>query len=462
MFIKLKTNKTKSRLMRAASIVALIVMLPVTTIQASGCLPDPSVLFSNGSGPYPMLLTLNRGASNQVVRRSFTYGAIDNAGWHSPTNDQVYLTGEDYLGIINNWVTITLGTLPDTDTLEVGTLPITIITADLEAFNLDGGFNSCDDGKTFTLHDVTTDISALITGPSDTDAYIDAYTDLGTGISYGYVTVSDDDNGEYVKVTLNQDGINALNNAQAVGEITFGGTLENNTPPIADAGGSYLVAVGEDVSFDGSASFDPNGDTLTETWTADGGVVTGNEVIGYTYTAGSEPGIYEVTLVVSDGIDDSAPATTTVVVYDPSAGFVTGSGWIYSEQDADGVNILCKTEGDCTDIAHFSFVSRYKKEASIPTGDSQFNFQDGDLNFYSNVYEWLVAQDGGRAQYKGKGTNNGTGNYGFMLWAGDLEGGDTFRIKIWNKGDNDTVVYDNGIDQVIGGGQIKIHTKKQR
>ena len=231
-----------------------------------------------------------------------------------------------------------------------------------------------------------------------------------------------------------------------------------NYAPIADADGPYLVAVGADVTFDGSASFDPDGDSLTETWTADGGTVVDN-----LYTAGDFPGIYDVTLVVNDGTVDSAPDMTTVVVYDPTGGFVTGGGWIYSDQDMEGVNVLCVTDEDCDGRANFGFVSKYKKGASVPTGETQFHFQDGEISFHSNVYDWLVVnQYGQNAQYKGTGTVNGTGDYGFMLWAGDNgTSGDTFRIKIWNKGDNDAVVYDNGFDQEIGGGQIVIHTGKK-
>ena len=77
---------------------------------------------------------------------------------------------------------------------------------------------------------------------------------------------------------------------------------------------------------------------------------------------------------------------------------------------------------------------------------------------------------GARAQYKGSGTINGAGNYGFMLTAidGEINGGggiDRFRIKIWDKNNGDAVVYDNqmgaGIDDnpttSLAGGSIVIH-----
>lgn len=112
--------------------------------------------------------------------------------------------------------------------------------------------------------------------------------------------------------------------------------------------------------------------------------------------------------------------------------------------------------------ANFGFISKYKKGASTPDGSTQFSFQAGDLNFHSSSYEWLVVnQNDSNAQFKGEGTLNGMGTYKFMLWAGDHDAGDTFRIKIWEEvGATEVVVYDNGTDQVIGGGNIIVHSGK--
>jgi hypothetical protein len=48
--------------------------------------------------------------------------------------------------------------------------------------------------------------------------------------------------------------------------------------------------------------------------------------------------------------------------------------------------------------------------------------------------------------------------YRFMVWAGDAET-DTFRIRISSEFDGvESVVYDNGVNQPIGGGSVVIHT----
>jgi serine protease len=83
---------------------------------------------------------------------------------------------------------------------------------------------------------------------------------------------------------------------------------EPNSPPIADAGGPYSGTEDISMSFDGSSSSDLDGDTLTYMWDfGDGSTGTGVNPT-HTYTGG---GIYEVSLVVNDGKQNSIPATTT-------------------------------------------------------------------------------------------------------------------------------------------------------
>jgi hypothetical protein len=47
-----------------------------------------------------------------------------------------------------------------------------------------------------------------------------------------------------------------------------------------------------------------------------------------------------------------------------------------------------------------------------PSGQTEFNFHVADLNFHSTSYQWLVLA-GAQAKYKGSGTINGSGDYGF-------------------------------------------------
>ena len=168
----------------------------------------------------------------------------------------------------------------------------------------------------------------------------------------------------------------------------------------------------------------------------------------------SSAGVYTVVLTLSDDIVDYVDGIV-VVVYDPNGGFVTGGGWLWSPAGAYVPNI--ELEGK----ASFGFVSKYRKGASEPTGQTEFVFKVADLNFHSSSYDWLVVnQNDSNAQFKGSGTINGEGDYKFMLWAGDGEP-DTFRIKIWVDPDEDNPVYDNGVKQAIGGGSIIVHKGKK-
>jgi hypothetical protein len=155
-----------------------------------------------------------------------------------------------------------------------------------------------------------------------------------------------------------------------------------------------------------------------------------------------------------------------VVVYDPGAGFVTGGGWINSPVGAYVTNPTLAGK------ATFGFVSKYKKGQSVPDGNTEFQFHAAGMNFASTAYEWLVIA-GARAQYKGTGTINGAGKYGFILTAidGSVNGGggtDRFRIKIWDNNNAGAIVYDNQISTtddaglttpgtLLGGGSIQIH-----
>jgi hypothetical protein len=176
------------------------------------------------------------------------------------------------------------------------------------------------------------------------------------------------------------------------------------------------------------------------------------------------PGVYSITLTMTDDDGESASAVFEfVVVYDPDGGFVTGGGWINSPAGA------YRTDPTLAGRANFGFVSKYKNGATVPSGETEFQFRAAQLDFHSASYDWLVVA-GARAQYRGTGTINNAGNFGFLLTAIDsaVNGGgtaDRFRIKIWDKDLDDTVVYDNELGEddnaepttAIQGGSIVIH-----
>jgi uncharacterized repeat protein (TIGR03803 family) len=252
-------------------------------------------------------------------------------------------------------------------------------------------------------------------------------------------------------------------------------TVTNPAPAAAITGpaSGSVFAVNTPVAFAGSWT-DANGGAHTARWSFDGvpdasfnaGTgASGSANTNHTFTAA---GVYMVQLTVTDACGASGSASQVggidamVVVFDPSAGFVTGGGWINSPPGAYTANPAL------TGKANFGFESKYKKGASAPTGETEFQYKVGNLNFHSTSYQWLVVA-GAKAQFKGTGTINNAGTYGFILTAidGEISGGggaDKFRMKITGSGGG--LVYDNLLNApdaddpttLLGGGSIVIHS----
>jgi hypothetical protein len=268
--------------------------------------------------------------------------------------------------------------------------------------------------------------------------------------------------------------ITATDEHGATGTATFNLTV-NNMPPvltITRPTAGTLYAKGDSVNLAASFTDAGTGDTHTASINWDDGTTSSGTVVesngSGTISAShayANAGVYTIQVTVTDDDGGSDTEAVMVVVYDPSAGFVTGGGWINSPAGAYAA------DPSLAGKATFGFVSKYQKGATVPTGQTEFQFQVANFNFHSESYQWLVVA-GAKAQYKGTGTVNGAPGYGFLLTAtdGQINGGggvDKFRIKIWLIGG--AVVYDNVVaasddidvanPQAIGGGSIVIHAK---
>jgi predicted outer membrane repeat protein len=269
-------------------------------------------------------------------------------------------------------------------------------------------------------------------------------------------------------------GGNGNNNQLVVQGTPPGPLTAQNLAPTVGAIGAPLAPTAVNVAITASAGFtNVDGNTQTAVWnwgdstTSPGSVsqtgTTGTVTGSHSY---STDGVFTITLTVTDSKGGGATTSTFQyeVIYNPSAGFVTGGGWITSPAGAYPANPTL------TGQANFGLNAKYHNGDTVPSGNTEFQFPAANLNFHATSYDWLVITTN-QAQYQGSGTINGAGNYGFLVTAldGGGQGADKFRLKIWDKNHNNAVVYDTqpgapttaAPTTALGGGRIQVHTNAQ-
>lgn len=257
-------------------------------------------------------------------------------------------------------------------------------------------------------------------------------------------------------VTVIDDGPPTIINVEATPNPSPVNTPAILTATLRDSTTGNCRVVSAEYSLDGGVNWHPMS-------AQDGTFDSPTEIVTATIGPFSSAGVYNVCVRGKDASGNTGEkACILLAVYDPDGGFVTGGGWITSPPGA------YSPDPSLTGKATFGFVSKYQKGANVPTGQTEFQFKVANLNFHSESYDWLVVA-GPKAQYKGIGTINGIGDYGFMLTAidGQINGGhgvDKFRIKILDKA-TDKIIYDNQMGAsdtedpttALGGGSIVIH-----
>lgn len=195
------------------------------------------------------------------------------------------------------------------------------------------------------------------------------------------------------------------------------------------------------------------------------GAVSGGSCAGPPHVYLDE-GEYPVVVAVRDDAGEIGSGATIHVVEgaEPTRAFLTGGGWVASAAGSCTLTSACESAGG---KASFGLVARYHKGAATPSGETTVSFPAARLTFRSSSYDWLVVR-GATARYKGTGTINRAGTYGFLVTVFDggvvgLRHGDGFRIKIWDRLSG-RVVYDSergspdaAPPAKLGGGSIVLH-----
>jgi 5'-nucleotidase len=121
---------------------------------------------------------------------------------------------------------------------------------------------------------------------------------------------------------------------------------------------------------------------------------------------------------------------------------VIGAGWMNSEAGFYAANrFLC-------DKLFFEFHMMDRGLMFDPIGKVTIRYPKGNLTFKSNECNWLLSNNN-TATLTGTGKINNHGNFGFLLIAKNSP--DKLRIVIFDKDDNDNIVYDNLDPQSIHG-----------
>jgi hypothetical protein len=122
-----------------------------------------------------------------------------------------------------------------------------------------------------------------------------------------------------MSLRLNITGVTATTANVGLAEFQVFESADFQHPPVANAGADQTVSGGQTVSLSGTASSDPNNDPLTYHWTQTSGtpvVLSSATTAAPTFTipAAAPDGDLTFRLVVSDGINTSAPDTVIVTI----------------------------------------------------------------------------------------------------------------------------------------------------
>lgn len=180
------------------------------------------------------------------------------------------------------------------------------------------------------------------------------------------------------------------------GQASFRVTVTNH-PPIADAGKALAGPEGRNIQFDGSASYDPEGDGLTYAWDFGDGTTGSGPQPTHQY---ADNGSYAVTLTVTDEFEASSVANVQVEVRNVAP---TASSFNFPSKTPEGTTFklsfsgVSDAPGDLSSLT-YRFDCGYGYGAPSAMGAAMCDAADDAA---LAVRAKITDKDGGESEYVG-------------------------------------------------------------
>ena len=314
-----------------------------------------------------------------------------------------------------------------------------------------GGFSACESPLDLTsLSDSFHNFMVrAIDNSGNTDSTPVSFSWTSSPVSEGDILVTDGSAGTSslgalfsVDPSGNRTIISDFGNAAqgALGSFPSGVVIfpdTNNQQPIADSGPDQTAIDGSLVTLDGTGSSDPDGDSITYSWTQTSGTnvtLSNSTIANPTFVAPSttEEIMLGFSLVVNDGLLDSLPDSVVITV----SPIISGISCLQEPATivgTEGNDVIVGTEGD--DVIH-----------GLGGNDIIRGLGGNDL---------ICGGDGDDELIGGLGNDmmaGGTGNDGMYGVQGrDVLYGNPGNDSIFGGGEND-IVYGGLGDDIINGG----------
>ena len=289
-----RSSRTRSVSMRFAHVIIVLISISLVGCGGGGGSNKGQPPAASAGGPYTgyigSAISFNAGGSSdpqgEVLTYAWNFG--DGTTGYGVTPGHTYTAASDY--------TVSV-TVTDTSGLSSTATTTASIAAQAPSANAGGPYTG------------GPNVAVIFDGRGSSDPqgetltyawnFGDGTTGNGVRPSHAYTAI-----GNY-SVSLTVTNTSDLSStATTSASIAF-------QPPVANAGGPYVALPNVAVTFNGSASSDPQGEALTYAWNfGDGATGTGVSP-SHTYTAAEN---YPVSLAVTDTSNLSSTATTTAEI----------------------------------------------------------------------------------------------------------------------------------------------------